>query len=272
MNQYYGVIVLDFKAFDLIIEKLTPALLAQEFEAPKPYEVENGKAMVFLSGNLAYGVFYDVKTKRFDLKSTTMEEGKEPKWRSLSTFMFDPEEDVTSDAESIANDFLETVEGPKRIEMVRQNKKRAKKEDGTLDADPQFLFNRLMGVFPELREEMAEERIHYGRIRFFTFAKEKIAPKVENLAANYPGSEPFEKMCSILNDMYANADMDARSIITIAILNEVNDTALANIKEKLSEDLAKIYKYSRGFRGKKVKPEKKKKAKKVVARSLNEMK
>lgn len=263
---------MDFKAFDLIIEKLTPALLAQEFEAPKPYEVENGKAMVFLSGNLAYGVFYDVKTKRFDLKSTTMEEGKEPKWRSLSTFMFDPEEDVTSDAESIANDFLETVEGPKRIEMVRQNKKRAKKEDGTLDADPQFLFNRLMGVFPELREEMAEERIHYGRIRFFTFAKEKIAPKVENLAANYPGSEPFEKMCSILNDMYANADMDARSIITIAILNEVNDTALANIKEKLSEDLAKIYKYSRGFRGKKVKPEKKKKTKKVVARSLNEMK
>lgn len=263
---------MDFKAFDLIVEKLTPALLAQEFEAPKPYEVENGKAMVFLSGNLAYGVFYDVKTKRFDLKSTTMEEGKEPKWRSLSTFMFNPEEDTTSDAESIANDFLETVEGPKRVELVRQNKKRAKKEDGTLDADPQFLFNRLMGVFPELREEMAEERIHYGRIRFFTFAKEKIAPKVENLAANYPDSEPFEKMCGILNDMYANADMDARSIITIAILNEVNDTALANIKEKLSEDLSKIYKYSRGFRGKKVKPEKKKKSKKVVARSLNEMK
>ncbi len=262
---------MDFKAFDLIVEKLTPALLAQEFESPKPYEVENGKAVVFLSGNLAYGVFYDVKTKRFDLKSTTMEEGKEPKWRSLSTFMYDPDEDTTSDAESIANDFLETVEGPKRVELVRQNKKRAKKDDGTLNADPQFLFNRLMGVFPELREEMAEERIHYGRIRFFTFAKEKIAPKVENLAAHYADSEPFEKMCTVLNDMYANADMDARSIITIAILNEVNDTALANIKEKLSEDLSKIYKYSRGFRGKKVKPEKKKKGKKVVARNLNEM-
>lgn len=264
---------MDFKAFDLIVEKLTPALLAQEFEAPKPYEVENGKAMVFLSGNLAYGVFYDLKTKRFDLKSTTMEEGKEPKWRSLSTFMYDPDEDTTGDAESIANDFLETVEGPKRVEMVRQNKKRTKKDDGTLNADPQFLFNRLMGVFPELREEMAEERIHYGRIRFFTFAKEKIAPKVENLATHYANSEPFEKMCTVLNDMYANADMDARSIITMAILNEVNDTAFANIKEKLSEDLGKVYKFGRGFRGKKVKPEKKKKkGKKVVARSLNDMK
>lgn len=266
------MIILDFKAFDLIVEKLTPALLAQEFEAPTPYEVENGKAMVFLSGNLAYGVFYDVKTKRFDLKSTTMEEGKDPKWRSLSTFMYDPEEDTTSDAESIANDFLETVEGPKRVELVRQNKKRTKKDDGTLNADPQFLFNRLMGVFPELREEMAEERIHYGRIRFFTFAKEKIAPKVENLALHYADSEPFEKMCTVLNDMYANADMDARSIITMAILNGIDDQAFANIKEKLSEDLGKVYKFGRGFRGKKVKPEKKKKSKKVVARSLNEMK
>ena len=158
------------------------------------------------------------------------------------------------------------------MELVRQNKKRTKKDDGTLNADPQFLFNRLMGVFPELREEMAEERIHYGRIRFFTFAKEKIAPKVENLALHYADSEPFEKMCTVLNDMYANADMDARSIITMAILNGIDDQAFANIKEKLSEDLGKVYKFGRGFRGKKVKPEKKKKSKKVVARSLNEMK
>ena len=109
---------MELKAFDLIIEKLTPALLAQEFSAPADYEVENGKAMVFTSGNLAYGVFYDLKTKRFDLKSTTMEEGKEPKWRSLSTWMFDPETDTTGEAESIDNDFLETVEGPKRVQLV----------------------------------------------------------------------------------------------------------------------------------------------------------
>ncbi len=266
-----GVIFLDFKAFDMIVEKLSPALLAQEFEAPQPYEVENGKAVVFTSGNLAYGVFYDLKTKRFDLKSTTMEEGKEPKWRSLSTWMFDPDTDTTGDAESIANDFLETVEGPKRVELVRQNKKRTKKEDGTLNADPQFLFNRLMGIFPDLRDEMAEERIHYGCIRFFTFAKEKIAPKVENLAHHYAESDAFTKLCSILNDMYANADMDARSVITMAILNQIDDAACEKIREHLSEDLGKVYKFGRGLKDKKIKPEKKKKpGKKVVASSLNE--
>lgn len=263
---------MDFKAFDLIVEKLTPALLAQDFTPPEDYEVENGKAVVYTTGNLKYGVFYSFATKRFDLKSAVVEEGKDISWRSLSTWMFDPETDATGEAESIANDFLETVEGPKRVELVRQNKKkRNKKEDGTLDADPQFLFNRLMAVFPELRGEMAEERIHYGKIRYFTFAREKIAPKVENLAKNYPGSDPFEKMCSILNDMYANADMDARSVITIAILNEVDDAAYGNIREKLSDDLAKVYRFSRGLKGKKIKPEKKKKEKKkIVAPSLNE--
>ena len=95
---------------------------------------------------------------------------------------------------------------------------------------------------------------------------------MENLALHYADSEPFEKMCTVLNDMYVNADMDARSIITMAILNGIDDQAFANIKEKLSEDLGKVYKFGRGFRGKKVKPEKKKKSKKVVARSLNEMK
>lgn len=74
-------------------------------------------------------------------------------------------------------------------------------------------------------------------------------------------------MCSILNDMYANADMDARSVITIAILNEVDDAAYANIREKLSEDLGKVYRFGRGLKGKKIKPEKRKKEKKKIVGS-----
>ena len=43
------------------------------------------------------------------------------------------------------------------------------------------------------------------------------------------------------------------------------------IRDRLSDDLAKVYKFSRALKGKKIKPEKKKKSKKVVARNLNEM-
>ena len=37
---------MELKAFDLIIEKLTPALLAQEFSAPADYEVEKYLAIL----------------------------------------------------------------------------------------------------------------------------------------------------------------------------------------------------------------------------------
>lgn len=65
--------------------------------------------------------------------------------------------------------------------------------------------------------------------------------------------------------------MDARSVITAAILNSMDDASYTVVKEKLSDDLAKVYKFSRGLKGKKIKPEKKKKSKKIVARNLNEM-
>ena len=60
-------------------------------------------------------------------------------------------------------------------------------------------------------------------------------------------------------------------MITAAILNSMDDASYTVVKEKLSDDLAKVYKFSRALKGKKIKPEKKKKSKKVVARNLNEM-
>ena len=187
-------------------------------------------------------------------------------------WMFDPQTDDIKEAESIVNDFVETIEGPKRVEIVQQAKRRKKKDEESSN-DPVFFFNRMVGVFPELKEEMNKERAVYGRVRAVTFAREKLLPKMELLAKNYPDSEPFDRMCTLLNDMYQSGDMDVRSIITMVLLNGFQDeTALMRVEEKFSEDLAKSYKYGRKLKGKKVKPEKKKKQRKFTADTLNEMK
>ena len=135
-----------------------------------------------------------------------------------------------------------------------------------------FLFNRFVNIFPDLREDMTKERIRYGKVRAFTFAKTQVAPRCEALAEKYPDTDAFDRMCTVLNDMYANGDLDARSCITMAILNNVSDTAFGAMKEKLSEDLMKNYKYGRRYIGKEVKPEKKKKRSKIVARALDDSK
>ena len=69
--------------------------------------------------------------------------------------------------------------------------------------------------------------------------------------------------------MYKNGYLDLRSILTAVILNGVNDKAFETLSEKFGDELKKAAQFSRKLKGKKIKPEKKKKEKKVVARLSN---
>ena len=154
-----------------------------------------------------------------------------------------------------------------------QTAKKRRKKDEENNADPQFFLNRLVPVFPELRDEMNAERIVYGQVRTALFAAEKVAPKCENLAKNYKDSEPMKRMCTIFCDMYAAGDMDTRAVIQFGVLNNIKDeAAIRNIIANFTDgcDLQKVYKHSRKLIGKNIKPEKvKKKGKKVEARLNN---
>ena len=60
--------------------------------------------------------------------------------------------------------------------------------------------------------------------------------------------------------------MDLRSILTIVLLNGLDDKAFENLKAHMGTSSRRRSKYTRKLKGKKIKPEKKKKQKKVVAR------
>lgn len=256
------------RAFELIKNKLQEALYEQGFGDAIEMQVENAKAVMFTTGEVAYGILYEENKKRFVLRSATMVSKTEPgQWRLLSTWLFDAESTL-ADAESIANDFLEITQSEKRVELVKTSKKRRKKEEEN-NADPQFFFNRLVPVFPELRDEMNEERIVYGQVRPTVFAEEKIAPKCEKLAKEFPNSEPFKRMVAVFCDIYGTGDKDTRAVIQFGVLNSIKDeTAIKNIMDNFTEDcdLSKVYKFSRKLIGKNIKPEKQKKEKKVDAR------
>ncbi|MEE0731888.1 MAG: hypothetical protein UCJ19_15195, partial [Oscillospiraceae bacterium] len=107
---------MDFKAFDLIRDGLNEELTLQGFQAPIPLEEEEGRAEMFATDEVAYSLFYDRKRQRFELRSTTLTaEGNPGDWRSLSLWLFDEKDGTRADAESILNDFLDVVRGPKRV-------------------------------------------------------------------------------------------------------------------------------------------------------------
>ncbi len=257
---------MDLKAFEWIQDGLYEELAKQGFSEPQPLEDPAGKLVMFTAADVAYGLLYDVKKQRFELRSTTLKDGEPGTWRSLSLWLFDENEGTRADAESILNDFIEVVQGPKRVAVVQQ-KRRGK--DGERTIDPLFFMNRLVNVFPELKEELNQEKIAYGQVRYVTFVKSHVVPRCEDLAAKYPNSDPMNKLCSVLDDMYKNGDLDTRAIVTISLLNSLSDAGFQVFEEHVGDELKKDLKYTRKLKGKNIKPEKKKKKKKVMAKTLD---
>ena len=258
---------MDIKAFELIQDGLYEELQKQGFGEPQHVEDPAGRLVMFATADVAYGLLYDSKQQRFELRSTTLKEGGKPgNWRSLSLWLFDEKEGTRADAESILNDFLEVVRGPKRVAVVQQ-KRRGK--DGERSVDPLFFMNRLVNIFPELKDELNQEKIVYGQVRYITFIKAHVLSRCQDLAMKYPNSDPMKKLCALLDDMYKNGDLDTRSIVTIGLLNNLDDSAFQVFQEHVGEDLKKDIKFTRKLKGKNIKPERKKKTKKVVAKPLS---
>lgn len=258
---------MDFNAFELIQTALGAELAQQGFEEPAPLEDPAGRAVMFRAADVAYSVLYAAGRQSFILRSTTLtDEGKPGDWRELSVWLFDMKTADRSDAESIINDFLEVVRGPKRVAVVQQRKKAAKGEDRMVD--PLFFINRLVNIFPEMKGELNEEKIMYGQVRYITFLKAHAIPRADDLLRRYPDSEPADKLCALLDDMYKNGDMDLRSIISFVFLNGLSEEAFQAAQGKLEEELKKHSGFTRKLKGKNIKPEKKKKkrGKKVEAR------
>lgn len=157
------------------------------------------------------------------------------------------------------------IRGPKRVEMVQQQRKRAKGEDRNVD--PMFFVNRLVSLFPDLKGPLNEEKIVYGRVRYITFIKQHALPEMESLIRDYPDSEPAKKLVELLEDMYKSGDLDLRSIVTYVVIDGLSKESFDKLFALMGEELKKVAKPARRLIGRNIKPEKKKKpGKKVEAR------
>ena len=194
------------------------------------------------------------------LRSCTMtDEGPDNEWKTLATWLYDETVGTQKDADSIANDFVEAVSGTLAIKRAKQVKQKKKKDDDG-NADPKFLAKRFVTYFPELREEIKNEEDCYFPFRGATFAKEHIAPKLPTYIKRANKNE-MEKFAGVFNLQYNNGDVDTRAIITIVLLNSLDDDDYNALYDHFSDDLKVAATNARAFKGKTVKPEKVKKVK-----------
>ena len=256
-------------AFKAISEKVEAALAEQGFKKVNAASSGDDEIVaLFVSENLAYSVIYYYSRQHVMLRECPMtDDGPDNDWKTLATWIFDPERDTLKEANSIANDFVDALSAPKAMKRVKQTKKSKGKKDENGNADPVFLAKRFVGLFPELKDEIILEEDSYYPFRGVTFTRASIVPKVNKLIADGKDGE-MKKLGSILSAQYSNGDLDTRSIITSVILNSVPAEYDEKINSYLSEELQKIFKQSKKLRGKVVKPEKEKKQKQTIAQRL----
>lgn len=253
------------KAFGIITDKLCETLKAQGF-AKQRVESSNSNELVSLytGENVAYSVVYYKDKMLCVLRSCTMtDEGPDNEWKTMATWMFNPESDSEKEADSIGNDFAEAVSNSAAVKRVKQTKKK-KSDEG--NADPVFLAKRFMVLFPELKDEIRKEQEQKETFRGVYFTRTFILPRIDDLLKKGVKSE-INKLAQILSTQYQNGDMDTRSIITIVILNSIDLKYKEKLQEKMSDELKKAWEFALKFKGKKVKPEKVKKKKSSLSGS-----
>ncbi len=257
-------------AFNSIADKVFEKLEPQGFKREKVSGNEGEMVALFTSENSAYSVVYFTDKMHMVMRHCAMtEEGPDNQWKTLATWMFDPEQDTQKEADSIANDFIENCTGSTAAKRLKTTKKKKKKNEDDGNADPLFLSKRLVSIFPELKAEIKYEEDHYYPFRGVTFTRASVVPKVNELVSK-GSKKDVEKLITLLSTQYGNGDADTRSIITIVILNALPEDKYDLVREYLSDDLKKAWKNALKFKGKKVKPEKPKKKKRTMAQRLQD--
>ncbi len=256
-------------AFQIITSRAERPLLSKGYQRENVADSADELTALYV-GEMSYSIVYTFSNNRVVLRSCAVEDGvPDNDWRILATWLFDPESDGNREAESIGDDFAETIRGPKQTGAARKQKKR--KKDGENNVDPLFLANRMVTYFPQLKDEIAYEKAHYEEFRGVTFAQEKIVPKFAEMVQQ-ANERKLEKISQGLAALYTQGDLDTKGIITYLLLNSVEDEGIFDqLVASFSENDRKITRAARNLRGKKIKPEKEKKSRGIMAETLNGM-
>lgn len=254
------------EAFDIITQRFGEAMAVRGYTYKSVEAAKKDMVGLFISEKDAYSVLYSADKGLFVLQICAVDDGEpDNEWKTLASWMFDEKTDTEREAVSIANDFTETA-GVSRSTAVRQAKR--KKNDDEGNADPLFFAKRLVTLFPDLKAEIKYECDCYSSFRGVAFTREYILPRIDRLLATGTQAE-IDKLAEIISTQHTNADMDTRSIISTVILMSIEDENKANrLRKNLSAAVIKSWDASKKIKGKKIKPENKKKIS-YMAETLN---
>ena len=224
------------KNFDSLLKHMDEKLNKKGYELKK-----EGRIAYFYNEKLKYKIEMEAESCRLKLcwQSNMGANALNEKWEKISSWLFD-ENISAKDIELICEDFVSTI----CEESIEKSEKRSKRKKNYSDkaADSLFFANRLVGVFPELRNDIYIEKESYSEFRGTVFTRENILPKIISLLSGEGKGERVEKLFKILSDLYKSSSLNIRSLITMGILNNITEhSQVDKAKRFISGDLEKAW-------------------------------
>ena len=247
--------------FETVCEIISSNEKTKNFEFNK-----NGEySVTFRKDDKCYEVEYDDQKNLICIFSVDgASEGK----KMISSWLMEFDKCTSKDVNMIANDFIQTMAGD-TVKKGNQSKTRKNSENHD-SVTSLFFANRMASVFPKLKDKIQEEKNHNNDIKIATFTQENILPCVKEFLATEQNKSRINKFGKTLSDLYHTGSLDVRSVITMGILCGLDEKTKESgyLRSALSEELAKAWKASLKYKGKKVRPEKLKTKKSFMAKLL----
>ena len=174
------------------------------------------------------------------------EEATEEDFKKVSMNYFDLESFEEKDVKSFCNEVNDAVQEKFGSHQEAKSKRiktpapisRSAVRNGNQSYDANTLANRLLGMYPELKEPYRENFETYGDFMAEDFFMNHATPIIMETIRSGSTKE-CNKLFRILNDIYESGLNDTQSLIAVSILGEMKNDAkmLETAKEYMCDDM-----------------------------------
>ena len=250
--------------FNTVCEIISASERMKKFEVVK----EGEYTAKFQSSEGSYEITYNIEKSLISMFSVGENDAER---KTISSWLMEFDKCTSKDVNMIANDFIDIMAGnAKKCSVSKPQKKSGINESSVTGL---FFANRMASMFPDLKDKIQSEKRETGDIKIATFTEREILPCVENFLVSEKNKSRIKKFGNLLSDLYHSGTLDTRSVITMGILNGINDkTAEENLRGAVSDELVRAWNASLKYKGKNVKPEKLKTRKSFMSKLLEAQK
>lgn len=225
-------------------------LIYQKF-TNNSFSFERNINEIIIHGNkLTFKILYVPQDDEIYLEMQNNQQENSEQWNRISSWLFDNNIN-NKDINIISDDFIDTIRKYFNLEPINLTNRKISKDKSS---SALFFANRMMNLFPELREEISFEKEHYSDFRGAEFAINNILPKISTLLSEGKDKKKIEKLFKLIGELYSNSTIEVRSIITMGILNGINkEKEISIAKSVMSDDLQKAWDAALKYKGKQIK-------------------